>query len=202
MDAEELLRRYLEQRREMGESELVLDTLTVDEVLRIVGAQGKRAPAPGASAPPGDWRRALLDADAGVAAPIARVPLADAAPRPSAARSAPLAPPALAPLAPLEPLARLSDLAPQGIVVGGGEAELFAGRSRAHHRSMTSPRWSAPARAARSTRPPRIRCRAREARTPSSCASVRRRAQRGRDRPPVRGSGGTTPDEDPRARSS
>ena len=46
MNVEELFRRYLEQRREMGESELVLDSLTVDEVLRIVGAHGKRAPAP------------------------------------------------------------------------------------------------------------------------------------------------------------
>lgn len=123
MNVEELFRRYLEQRREMGESELVLDTLTVEEVLRIVGAHGKRAPAPVPSAPPADWRKALLDADAGIAAPIARVPLADAGPR-----SAPPAPPAaLAPLAPLAPLARLSDLAPQGLVVGGGEAELFGG---------------------------------------------------------------------------
>ena len=38
MDAKELLRRYLEQRRDMGESELVLDGLSVDEVMRIVGA--------------------------------------------------------------------------------------------------------------------------------------------------------------------
>ena len=129
MNVEELFRRYLEQRREMGESELVLDTLTVEEVLRIVGAQGKRAPAPAPSAP-GDWRRALLDVDAGVAAPIARAPLADAAPRPSAplAPPAPPAPPApLAPLAPLAPSQKLSDLAPQGLVVGGTEAELFGG---------------------------------------------------------------------------
>lgn len=97
MNVEELFRRYLEQRREMGESELVLDSLTVDEVLRIVGAHGKRAAAPSSSAAPGDWRRALLDADAGIAAPIARVPLADAGPR----SSAPPAPPA--PLAPLAP---------------------------------------------------------------------------------------------------
>ena len=37
-DAKEALRRYLEQRRELGESELVLDGLAVDDVLRIVGA--------------------------------------------------------------------------------------------------------------------------------------------------------------------
>ena len=133
MNVEELFRRYLEQRREMGESELVLDTLTVDEVLRIVGAQGKRAPAPTSPAAPGDWRRALLDAEAGIAAPIARVPRGDA-PAPAVPRSAPQAPQApqptqapLAPLVPLAPSARLSDLAPAGLVVGGGEAELFGG---------------------------------------------------------------------------
>ena len=38
MDAREQLRRYLEQRRDMGETELVLDRLTVDEALRILGA--------------------------------------------------------------------------------------------------------------------------------------------------------------------
>lgn len=40
MDAEQLLRRYLEQRREMGEREYVLDDLSVDDVLRILGARG------------------------------------------------------------------------------------------------------------------------------------------------------------------
>ena len=38
MDAREALRRYLEQRRDLGDRELVLDDLPVDEVLRIVGA--------------------------------------------------------------------------------------------------------------------------------------------------------------------
>ena len=46
MKAEDLLRRYLEQRREMGETELVLDELSVDEVMKLVGIKrgGKRAP--------------------------------------------------------------------------------------------------------------------------------------------------------------
>ncbi len=35
----ELLRRYLEQRREAGERELVLDDMTVEDVMRIVGAK-------------------------------------------------------------------------------------------------------------------------------------------------------------------
>jgi uracil-DNA glycosylase len=38
-DAREQLRRYLEQRREMGESELVLDSLTVEDALKLLGAK-------------------------------------------------------------------------------------------------------------------------------------------------------------------
>jgi len=38
MDAREQLRRYLEQRREMGERELILDGMSVEDVMRIVGA--------------------------------------------------------------------------------------------------------------------------------------------------------------------
>jgi uracil-DNA glycosylase len=40
MDGRLLLRRYLEQRRELGESELVLDSLTVDDLMRLLGAAG------------------------------------------------------------------------------------------------------------------------------------------------------------------
>jgi uracil-DNA glycosylase len=89
MDAREQLRRYLEQRREMGETELVLDGLTVDETLRILGAPGgapRGAPrgatseatsgasdASSRSAPPStdDWRAALRAA--GVAPPTDEV---------------------------------------------------------------------------------------------------------------------------------
>ncbi len=56
MDARERLRRYLEQRRELGESELVLDRLSVDDVLSLVSAQGalkrRERPAAGAEEPP------------------------------------------------------------------------------------------------------------------------------------------------------
>ncbi|HKG95205.1 MAG TPA: hypothetical protein VKA84_25025, partial [Gemmatimonadaceae bacterium] len=38
MDAKERLRRYLEQRRELGEREFVLDGMSVEEVMRVVGA--------------------------------------------------------------------------------------------------------------------------------------------------------------------
>ncbi|HYS69470.1 MAG TPA: uracil-DNA glycosylase [Gemmatimonadaceae bacterium] len=41
MDAKTMLRRYLEQRRELGESELVLDSLHVDEVMQLLGAAGR-----------------------------------------------------------------------------------------------------------------------------------------------------------------
>jgi len=38
VDAKDRLRRYLEQRRELGESELVLDSLSIDDVMKMVGA--------------------------------------------------------------------------------------------------------------------------------------------------------------------
>src|ERR687890_1847937 len=39
MDAREQLRRYLEQRRETGERELILDGMSVEDVMRIIGAR-------------------------------------------------------------------------------------------------------------------------------------------------------------------
>jgi DNA polymerase len=95
VSAEDRLRRYLEQRRELGESEFVLDTMSVDEVMRIIGALGgggaagsDLAPREGAPAPvsarheserqvdnperngidipeTADWREALRAAGAG-----------------------------------------------------------------------------------------------------------------------------------------
>ncbi len=44
MDANERLRRYLEQRREVGESELVLDGLPVEDVLAMLGVKKGGAP--------------------------------------------------------------------------------------------------------------------------------------------------------------
>ena len=41
MNARALLRRYIEQRRELGETELVLDSLDVDEVMQLLGATGR-----------------------------------------------------------------------------------------------------------------------------------------------------------------
>jgi uracil-DNA glycosylase family 4 len=74
MDARNLLRRYLEQRRELGESELVLDSLNVDDVMRLLGAAGRSAPTKQAQrsvremagAPSQDWRESLRDAGVNV----------------------------------------------------------------------------------------------------------------------------------------
>jgi uracil-DNA glycosylase family 4 len=74
MDAKNLLRRYLEQRRELGESELVLDSLNVEDVMRLLGAAGGSAPAKQsqrsvrelAGVPSRDWRESLRDAGVNV----------------------------------------------------------------------------------------------------------------------------------------
>ena len=90
MDAREQLRRYLEQRREGGEQELVLDQLTVDDVLHIVGASSAQRPSgappssPGADHASADWRAVLRDTgaspDAGTRQREAREVEASAAP--------------------------------------------------------------------------------------------------------------------------
>ena len=81
MDARILLRRYLEQRRELGESELVLDTLHVEEVMRLIGAAGTEgepvaAPSLRESAIPAtdNWRDSLRHAGVNVDAPAAAEP--------------------------------------------------------------------------------------------------------------------------------
>lgn len=91
MDPREQLRIYLEQRRETGETELVLDRMSIDEVLRIIAGQASTArgtaveaaaaierehPASARSGEPGagDWREALREA--GVDRPVAADPVA------------------------------------------------------------------------------------------------------------------------------
>lgn len=64
MDAKDKLRLYLEQRRELGESELMLDSMTVEEALRALGAatRGDAKPTPrelASTQSSGDWRAAL-----------------------------------------------------------------------------------------------------------------------------------------------
>ena len=82
MDANEALRRYLEQRRELGETELVLDSMSVDDAMKLLGASKRLSKAPVAApaarssgaAPVAqeDWR-AVVRAAGG--APEARQPL-------------------------------------------------------------------------------------------------------------------------------
>ncbi len=62
MDARERLRLYLEQRRDLGESELVLDSMSVDDVMRAIGAIGK---GDSSSSGMGGWRD-VLAAETGV----------------------------------------------------------------------------------------------------------------------------------------
>ncbi len=116
MDAREQLRRYLEQRRELGESELVLDGLSVEDAMRVLGA----------ASGPADWRRALQDAGA---AP-------DAAPtRPAGRHPEPPAPPLPEPPAEPAPPKRErkpappapTGTAPDGLVVGTASRDLFGG---------------------------------------------------------------------------
>ena len=99
-DPREQLRRYLEQRRELGEREFVLDDLSVEEALRIVAGQqtGSRKGVAGApsvrepveessagGAAPNDWRTALRAAGAAPGQPPR--PVGDANARPEAIRS-------------------------------------------------------------------------------------------------------------------
>ena len=118
MDAKGLLRRYLEQRRELGESELVLDGLHVEDVMRLLGAAGKsssaaqtrrsiREIAPTAAQ---DWRASLRDAGVNVDPPI---PVSEAFTE--------------APLESLPPTEIIADdmAFKKGIVVGTTEAELI-----------------------------------------------------------------------------
>jgi uracil-DNA glycosylase len=138
--AEDLLRRYLEQRREMGETELVLDGLSVEDVMKLVGikrgkgaplertrplvpeAEGKSSVAEPASA---GWREALRAS--GVSPEPSRAPepiRADDAPALRPPRSAPFAEQVAAePAAPAAPL--LSP--PAGLVVGSADMERVPG---------------------------------------------------------------------------
>ena len=114
-DPREQLRRYLEQRRELGERELVLDGLSVEEALRIVGAASATPKAEAAEprpvrqqesgAPPDDWRATLRAAGA--------APEKTAEP-PRADRGIPASTPEVG-----------GQLAPSGIVVGASSRDLF-----------------------------------------------------------------------------
>ena len=119
MDAKELLRRYIEQRRELGESELVLDRLNVEDVMRVIGAAGAARPSSAAShavreldsSDTRDWRTSLREAGVNVETPAAIA-----------------APPIEAPPDAESPAVTTTDNMPfkKGIVVEPNEADLIA----------------------------------------------------------------------------
>ncbi len=122
MDARVLLKRYLEQRREMGESELVLDSLNVDDVMRLLGAAGSRPAKAGQDQSPReivagiagegaqDWRSSLREA--GVNVDVAPPALEIAPPAATVAAITPADTPTEMPFK-------------KGIVVASDEAELI-----------------------------------------------------------------------------
>ncbi|MEO5817726.1 MAG: uracil-DNA glycosylase [Gemmatimonadaceae bacterium] len=133
MDANDALRRYLEQRRELGESELVLDSLSVEDAMKLLGAAKggtRRKSASPVDAPPAsaDWRAAVRAAGG---APEARPSIGT--PMPPEAREEERAPPAAAAPAsavhvpstqtPSAPIIALKDV-PTGLIVGGASRAL------------------------------------------------------------------------------
>jgi uracil-DNA glycosylase len=138
MDAREALRRYLQQRRELGESELVLDSLSVEEALRLIGAAGKGKKRHGGddvSITSSDWRAALREAgatpepasDSPPKSPSKPKPKPTAAPPVNASRDASEAVhvPATQAGPGSESLESPIDGVPTGIIVGGASRALF-----------------------------------------------------------------------------
>ena len=128
MDGREALRRYLEQRRELGESELVLDSLSVEEALRLIGASGKgrrRHGGDDVSIGSADWRAALREAGA---QPDPSASLAREATRPKASPEPSVEPavhrPSTQPAPGVESLESPIDGVPTGIIVGGASRAL------------------------------------------------------------------------------
>jgi DNA polymerase len=123
------LRRYLEQRRELGESELVLDGMTVEEALAIVAGRQQRDSTPPRRAPLAD------DRPADVAMPDAGEPPAVADDWRTTLRAAGAAPPKSNRPAPAvsvpasgnPPDERDETVAPSGLSIGTPAGELFGG---------------------------------------------------------------------------
>jgi uracil-DNA glycosylase len=129
VDARDRLREYLEQRRELGESEFVLDGLSVEDALNALGVRGGPAGKPPAhespreartTGPAGhDWREALrsvgVDQPGGAKAPtVGNDALrGEALPEPPAVKVGRYEMPA-----PTEPSASATGDLKQGIIVG------------------------------------------------------------------------------------
>ncbi|MEO7332019.1 MAG: uracil-DNA glycosylase, partial [Minicystis sp.] len=130
MDANDALRRYLEQRRELGESELVLDSLSVEDAMKLLGAAkgGSRkqsAPAPVST----DWRAAVRaaggapEARPSIGTPAVREPLEEEPVSPAPAAVDPSAVHVPTTQTPASPMIELKDV-PVGLVVGGASRAL------------------------------------------------------------------------------
>jgi uracil-DNA glycosylase len=115
MDAKEQLRAYLRQRQEAGESEILLDHMTAAAAVAAIRASA-RGVNPGAAY--GDWREALRAAGVVDAGPGDAVTRSEPAPETPA-----WVPPPKAGGAEAAPPPQLK----QGLVVGGGAAELPGG---------------------------------------------------------------------------
>jgi len=143
VDARELLRRYLEQRRDLGESELVLDSMSVDDALALLGAKAgatspretpKRdvaRPARAEPPPTADWRQAIRDAGGAPEGPPRLHAVEREEPMPRRAETKPPAtePPPDAVHVPATQTGQsaaspLADV-PAGLVVGGASRALF-----------------------------------------------------------------------------
>jgi len=126
VDVREQLRRYLEQRRDLGETELVLDSLSVEEALALLGA--KHGMKQGAARPPADDARgtahAASDAPSSTADWRAAIRAAGGAPESAGKtprveeRAETMPQSAASGASPLEDV-------PTGLVVGGASRALF-----------------------------------------------------------------------------
>ena len=129
MDAREALRRYLEQRKELGESELVLDSLSVEEALRLIGAAGKGRRSHGGddvSISSADWRAALREAGAQPEAPKNAVrETAKAKPAERASDEQAVHIPSTQDTAPSRSLESPIEGVPTGIIIGGASRALY-----------------------------------------------------------------------------
>ena len=150
MDARDQLRRFLEQRREAGETDLVFDQLSVDEAMRLLGAgprlhdqnsddrlqtSGKERNVSDMGAA-SDWRSVLKESGAAPARETPRdvPPVRESAPRvappatpveTSPRYSMPTPAPSATPTHATMPIEEV----PSGIVIGGSGRELFGGTS-------------------------------------------------------------------------
>ncbi|HET7186563.1 MAG TPA: uracil-DNA glycosylase [Gemmatimonadaceae bacterium] len=148
MDARDALRRYLEQRRDLGESELVLDSLSVEEAMRLLGAARAGSPvaarpdrdaSPVSNAPPRatpapadvtDWREAVRAAGGGPAAksPVVPTPKVERVEEPVPKRPAEPAPDSAVHVPSTQAGASIAsplEDVPTGLVVGGASRALY-----------------------------------------------------------------------------